>query len=98
MRILPLAADCPAGVGLAISVVQVRFCVVLARSAGGRWWSVVCVDELGRCCDFGPRHTPALQHVCSSSARSSLALRTAAEAKEGRENPTGLRYICSPKL
>jgi hypothetical protein len=61
VRILPLAADCPTGVGLAISVVQVLFCVVMARS--GRWWeyvAVVCVDELGRRCDFGPRHMCAL--------------------------------------
>ena len=44
--ILPLAADCPTGVDLAISVLQVLFCVVLVRSAGGRWWSslLLCVS------------------------------------------------------
>lgn len=50
VRILPLVGDWQTRVGLAMSVAQVLFCVVLARSAGGRWWSVVCVCvyELGR--------------------------------------------------
>lgn len=85
--------------GLAISVAQVLFCVLLARSAGGRWWRVVCVSTSWAAArEFGPRHTP--EPACVLGQRSPLA-HTGSEAfgrNGGRTRGASGIYASKPPI